>query len=198
VGRNRASAVYWIRLYNRPILTRLLCAICVDCQSATAGRECDVIQSSVQIFYTSANQTEPTAQEQEEMLALLASTIETQAASGAFDTVGTVESVEVVNNGATGSSGNGGGGSGGGGGLGTQAIKGIPSGLGSLVIIAIAGFVIYKLLGRDNDKQVDTTSEQQQQQPQDRDAVQAHAIVVEDDQEKKDDGTWAKLKNQFL
>jgi hypothetical protein len=81
--------------------------------------------------------------------------------------------------------------------LGTQAIKGIPSGLGSLVIIAIAGFVIYKLLGRDNDdRDIDTTSAQPP--PQERDAVEAHAIVVEDDQDKKDDGTWAKLKNQFL
>jgi hypothetical protein len=155
-----------------------------------------VISSSVEIFYTSVNQTEPSPQEQEEMLALLASTIETQAASGAFDTVGTVESVEIVNNGAGGSSSGGASGGGSGGGLGTQAIKGIPSGLGSLVIIALAGFVIYKLLGRDNDKDVDTS--EQQQAPQDRDAVQAQAIVIEDDQDKKEDGTWAKLKNQFL
>jgi hypothetical protein len=168
----------------------------LDCQSSTEGRECDVISSSVEIFYTSVNQTEPSPQEQEEMLALLASTIETQAASGAFDTVGTVESVEIVNNGASGSSGGGGNSGGSGGGLGTQAIKGIPSGLGSLVIIAIAGFVIYKLLGRDNDKDVATS--EPQQAPQDRDAVQAQAIVIEDDQDKKEDGTWAKLKNQFL
>lgn len=129
------------------------------------------------------------------MWALLRTTIEEQAASGAFDSVGMVESVELVNSNETDSTTDGD--SEGGGGLGTGAIAGIPSAVGGIVAIAIAGFVIYKMLGSDKDDENNGNDQNDAVNNSDG-IVEAQAVVMDDEGQNEKDCVWQKSKNQFL
>ena len=156
-----------------------------NCTSTNADHTCDTISSNVEIHYTG---TPVTASDQEEMFAVLIATIKAQAADGDFSEIGTIENVEVSSE-ISSANGNG---------SNVAQTAGIPAGVVGAFLVVLGGVVIgYCMMKKDRHEDHQESNDVPTAQRGANDVVEAEAIVVVDDEEKKD-SKWKFNPSKFL